>query len=422
MTTIEEYKAKVGDMKTEEQKKFYKEFWGSLSEVTIERICKWAAQLKVPLSELRDRFNNKMASLQIQLKDQIPDDRIEGVARSQFANEVRPGRSRAETYEGIVLGYGPLRDWNEFWFNVAKGANDKDVLQARMDGIVNDDGLALVTQEIKDRKGQYFRKNVGDLLEHEWQRSLLAIGRPVVRKEGEDTMRIFHISLGGDPARFADAEKFPRPEPGKICRWRCNVQEVNTEWNWIRANGATVTAFEADTVQTKSGPVKGVLDAKKCAGLLNQVRPNFRSEIAELKSWLDEHSKQTGHFVVIEGEIMNMYERAVRIGNADQMDLENIPSVLVNLDATIPDHMFYGENSTVIVACHPFERNARVRDESGQWVTDNDELGNPKKEIVANGIAIFPIIAMPKEQPKVPEAEAPPAEEKVEEETSTIEL
>jgi len=422
MTTLEE----LSKMPDKEQEKF----WEGLSAESIGRLMKWSEQLKVPVSELKEKFQAKLAALSIQLKDQnIPADDIESVTRAQFANDIRPGRSRAETFEGVVLGYSILRDYNRFWFNVAKGAFNKDPLQARMDGICDDHGDALVTNEIKERKGQYFRQNVGELLRHEWERHVLAIGRPVQRKKGDDTMRIFHIKLSGEPARFMDPTKFPAPPMGLVCRWRCNVQEVNTEWNWIRANGATVTRFEPATVDTSGGPVTGVFDAKRCAGLLNQVKTNFRSSISALKAWVDEHAREAGHFVVVEGEILNMYERSMRIGNADQLDLEDIPSLYINLDPTVPDQMNYGVNSTVIVACNPYERKARERNEEGQYVQAVDELGNPKKEIVADALAVFPLIAMPRQIEVVPEVvtetpATPPASEPEEEpeESTTIEL
>ena len=374
----------------------------NLSEESTARLEKWAEQLKVPLADLQGKFDAKVVALQAQLEGQdVSPERIEVLARKQLANDIRPGKSRAGTYEGIVLGYGPLKDWMDFYFNVARSEYAKDPLNARVSGLTDAQGVPLVTQEIIEKKGQYFRQQVGEVLEHNWERTVLAIGRPVIRETDDDaSMRIFNLRLNGAPAVFG--KNFPAPPIGMVASWRCNVQETNPEWNWIRANGATVTRFDPTVVTTASGTFKDIFDLKKCAGLLKQVRENFRSEIEDLETWIADNGKTKGMFCVVEGEILAMYERGMRIGDADQLDLENIPSINVKLDPKVPDQMYYGEDSTVVIACTPYMRTARTRNADGKWEAAKTELGEDKKEVTADCIAVFPVIAMPKAKEKAP--------------------
>lgn len=404
----------------------------SISDATKEKLKKWSEQLGRPYEELEKLFIAKLEAATVQLKDQnLSVSRIEQHVRKQIANEIRPGRSRASSYEGVVLGYGPLRDWNAGMFREAAEAFAQDPMSAAGMGVTDDKGTPLVTVEIKEQKGQYFRQDVGEVLKHEWERHLLAVGRPVIKsEEGDETLRIFHIRLNGEPSMFGP--NFPAPKIGLISRWRCNVQEVDKDQNWVRANGATVTVFEPAEIQGSTQLLTGVLDAKKCVSLLGQVTSDFRasitgdseSESISIKEWIAAHGNKKGFFCVIEGELLQMFESGFRLGDADQLDLTDIPSVLIGLDPKFPDQMFYGEDSTVIVACEPYLRTVRERGDDNVWRTVLDDNGKPKQEVAANGLAVFPIVAMPKTvaKPVVAPPEEKPEEPKAEEGTADITL
>lgn len=401
----------------------------ALSKETEKRLQKWAEDLSIPIEELQEKFNIKFAMLKKVLEDQdVSDSTIEAKARSQLANEIRPGRSRAPTYEGIVLGFGRCSDWNEFFFNINRHAYNEDSMQAVAEGVTDSDGRPLWTQEQVDRKGQFFRGQVGDFIEPEYERHVLAIGRPVLQEDEKDAaIRLFWIKLSGDPTQF-NAQN-PAPKPGQVCRWRCNIQEVHEDLNLIRANGATITRFEPAEFLAGKGTdrekvLTGILEPKMCRSLLNQVHTSFKDwdlgngetrplDVDDVPEWLESHSDKKGrltasHFIVLETDILGMYKTGMRLGNADQQDLAEIPSMFVNLDENIINEMYYGEGSTVLAAVEPFMRKQR-RD--GKVVMD--ENNKPIMEATGECIAIFPVIAMPK---------IAPAEEVQEKQEATIEL
>lgn len=393
----------------------------TLSETTIERLTKWSEQLGRPYEELEQLFKTQYAVAEMQLAEQdLSKETIERFVRKQIANDIRPGRSRAMTYEGVVLGYGPLKDWNAKYFREAAAEFAKDPMSCAGMGLTTDKGVPLVTAEIKEEKGQYFKQNIGDELAHEYERHLLAVGRPVIQEDGDDTLRIFHIRLNDEPAVFGT--KFPAPPIGLICRWRCNVQEVDKDNNWVRANGATVTEFTPAKITAKSGVLSGILEPKKCVSLLGQVTKQFRASFVEnpdpkkrlptIGDWATTHARKKGFYCVAEGELLQMFQSSFLFGDADQLELSGIPSIMIGLDPGTPDQMFYGENSTVVVAFEPYYRAQRERSEGGSWKPVLDDKGLPKQELVANGLAIFPIIAMPKSEPKP--VDTPPTEPELE--------
>ena len=107
-----------------------------MEELTKERLEGWAKQLKIPYDELEDKFNVKMKTAQIALADQeLSEAQIEKYVRKQMGNEIRPGRSRAATYEGIILGFTPVKDWNEYQINIAKKAFEENSMQAISEGV-----------------------------------------------------------------------------------------------------------------------------------------------------------------------------------------------------------------------------------------------------------------------------------------------
>jgi len=389
----------------------------TLSETTTERLKKWSEQLKRPYEELEKLFKDQFAVAEMQLKDQnLSKETIEIHVRKQMGNDLRPGRSRAATYEGVALGYGPLKDWNARYFRDAAVEFAKDPMSCAGMGLTTDTGAPLVTAEIKEDKGQYFKQNIGDILAHDYERHLLAVGRALIQEDNDDTLRIFHIRLNGDPAVFGP--KFPAPPTGLVCRWRCNVQEVDKENNWVRANGATVTIFEPTEINAKSGIVKGILEPIKCISLLGQVTKQFRAgfvadeknDIPTIEEWTIKHGKKKGFYCVAQAELLQMFQASFLFGDADQLELESIPSIMMSLDPAIPDQMFYGENSTVVAAFEPYFRDKRVRGDDNRWVSVLDTKGKPVQELVANNLAVFPVIAMPKPEPKP--VDTPPDEPK----------
>lgn len=389
----------------------------TLSETTIERLKKWSEQLGRPYEELEKLFKDQFAVAELQLKDQnLSKETIEIHVRKQVGNDLRPGRSQAATYEGVVLGYGPLKDWNAKYFRAAAAEFTKDPMSCAGMGLTTDKGIPLVTAELKEEKGQYFKQNIGDVLNHEYERHLLAVGRALIQEDEDDTLRIFHIRLNDDPAVFGP--KFPAPPAGLICRWRCNVQEVDKDNNWVRANGATVTMFEPAKIAAKSGTLAGILEPKKCLSLLGQVTKQFRAgfvadvknDIPTIKDWAIKHARKKGFYCVAQAELLQMFQSSFLFGDADQLELGDVPSIMIGLDPAIPDQMFYGENSTVVVAFEPYFRDKRQRvDEKWTLVLGTD--GKPEQELVASGLAVFPIIAMPKPEPKPVDTPPSPAEE-----------
>jgi len=403
-----------------------------ISKETKARLTKWADDQGLEYSELAEKFQVKYAMLEKMLEGQdVPAKTIESKARSQIGNEIRPGRSRALTYEGIVLGFARAQDWNEFQFNIARYAYNEDSVAAADEGLVDGEGNPLWTQEEIDKKGDFFKGKVGDLILPQYERHVLAIGRPVKKATDEDeAIRLFWINLSGEPAVFNEAN--PAPMPGQVCRWRCNIQETVTELNLIRANGATVTKFTPASFIAGAGTdrekvLEGILDPKMCRSLLNQVNTSFKDwdlgddesrglEPGDLKEWLEAHSNKKGrltpsHFAVMETEIMGVYKSGIRIGNADQQDLTDIPNIFVNLDENIVNQMFYGEGSTILIAIEPFLRKKKV-----DRKVVMDENNKPVKEVTAECVSIFPVIAMPRAEPKAEEAKAEAKE------TPTIEL
>ena len=420
-----------------------------LSETTQARINKWAEDLGLEVSELEEQFQVKYAMLAEILKDQdVPASTIESKARSQLGNEIRPGRSRALTYEGIVLGFTQISDWNEFPSNLAKGAYDKDGIAAVDAGVVDATGNPIWTEETMEKKGQYFKGKVGDLILPEYERHVLAIGRPVKKvDESDSAIRLFWIKLSGEPTQF-NANN-PAPKPGQVCRWRCNIQEVIADLNLIRANGATITQFEPAQFLAGEGTdrekiLEGVLEPKMCRTLLEQVHTSFSKwdtgeidedkdpvlrglDVEDIPEWLEAHSNTKGyltasHFAVIETEIMGMYKTGMRIGNADRQDITDVPNMFVNIDSNIINEMYYGEGSTVLVAIEPFMRKKKDADRKDIM----DENNKPVKEAVGECLAVFPVFAMPVKAPVVakPVAETTEAvaETKAKPASPTIEL
>ncbi|KKK66101.1 hypothetical protein LCGC14_2967490, partial [marine sediment metagenome] len=164
---------------------------------------------------------------------------------------------------------------------------------------------------------------------------------------------------------------------------------------------------------------EGIVDPKICVSLLEQVVDGFKvKDAGDIGPWLEEHGKRNGtkpgHFCVVEGEILNMYQSSIRLGSADQLDLENISSVMANLDKSIVDQMFYGEDSTVVTALEPFWKKVK-RD--GKVVMGDD--GKPTMEISAKCIAVFPIVAAPRTVPAITTTEET-TEEKEEEDVISL--
>lgn len=391
-----------------------------MNEETKKRLEGWSKQLGVSLEELNEEYETRFKVATVAFAEQeLSEVQIEIQVRKAMGNKYRPGRSKSLTYEGIILGFTQVKDWNDYQINANKRAFEENSMETIAQGLTNETGVPLVTSEFKEKKGKYFDKEIGDIIPNEYERRVLAIARPVVVPEGEpNPLRIFHITLKGEPSLFKGRYQdgavigFPAPAVGQVSRWRCNVQDTNPDHNWTRAYGATVTAFEKSTLDTGKEVLEGIIKPKKCAGILNQVNDIFKIEDpSQLREWMEENTKVKGHFAVFTSEIMAMYKTGFRLGDADQQDLENIPNVFLKIDGKVVDQMRYGEDSTVVVACEPYEQKVR---KDGKVVMDENK--KPVKEITGDCLSVFPIIISPVSVP------APKEEAKSEEPKSETEI